>query len=84
MATPRYHTTPGGSTHPIVFNPFENQLLDKLKTHSPMFSPNMFKVTEPGSAEKVGKYVKREKSALFRRGVRILSVHTFGDRSKLK
>ena len=45
--------TPGGTSKQIISNPFESHLMDKLNSDSPMFSPNMFKLTEPGSAEKV-------------------------------
>ena len=55
--TPRFHTTPGGSSRAIIPNPFEGQLLDKLKSNSPMYSPSMFKISEPGSAEKVSSFV---------------------------
>ena len=49
----RVFVTPGGTEHAIVLNPFEKNFSDRLHGNSPMFSPNMFKVCEPGSAEKV-------------------------------
>lgn len=50
---PTFYTTPGGSSKLIVYNPFEAQLFDKLKSNSPLYSPNMFRISDPGSAEKV-------------------------------